>query len=37
MFRERFALIPCEDELGLRDPALREKFIERVVAFQRTT
>jgi len=35
MFRERFALVPHEDELKLRDPALFENFIERLRAFQR--
>jgi uncharacterized protein YbbK (DUF523 family) len=35
MFTERFAFAPCADELALRDPALRENFVERVTALTR--
>ncbi|MBF0482564.1 MAG: DUF523 domain-containing protein [Desulfovibrionaceae bacterium] len=34
LFRERFALLPCQDELGLRAAAPRQDFIERALAFQ---
>lgn len=32
-FRERFPLIPAEDEGRLQDPAIRENFIERVFVY----
>jgi hypothetical protein len=34
-FQDRFPLLPVEDEGGLRDPALRENFIERVFVYKR--
>jgi uncharacterized protein YbgA (DUF1722 family)/uncharacterized protein YbbK (DUF523 family) len=34
-FRERFPLLPTEDEGRLNDPALRENFIERVFTLKR--
>jgi uncharacterized protein YbgA (DUF1722 family) len=34
-FRDRFPLLPVEDEGKLHDPALRENFIERVFTFKR--
>jgi len=34
-FQDRFKLLPVEDEGRLRDPALRENFIERVFTFKR--
>jgi uncharacterized protein YbgA (DUF1722 family)/uncharacterized protein YbbK (DUF523 family) len=34
-FQDRFPLMPVEDEDRLRDPALRENFIERVFTFKR--
>ncbi len=34
-FMERFPLLPVEDEGRLRDPALRENFIERIFVFKR--
>ncbi len=35
MFRERFPLIPVEDEARLQNPGIRENFIERVFVFHR--
>ncbi|HEX9020634.1 MAG TPA: DUF523 domain-containing protein [Nitrospirota bacterium] len=32
----RYPLIPVEDEAGLRDPSLRERFLERVSAYCRS-
>jgi len=29
-FKEHFPLLPCEEDEGLQDPELREKFIKRV-------
>jgi uncharacterized protein YbgA (DUF1722 family)/uncharacterized protein YbbK (DUF523 family) len=34
-FRDRFPLLPVEDESRFHDPALRENFIERVFTFKR--
>ncbi len=34
-FKERFPLLPTEDEGRLHDPGLRENFIERIFALQR--
>jgi uncharacterized protein YbbK (DUF523 family) len=34
-FLERFPLLPVEDEVRLRDPVLRERFVERIIAFAR--
>ena len=34
-FRERFPLVPIEEEDRLYDPALRENFIERVFSYRR--
>ncbi len=34
-FRERFPMIPVEDEGRLQDPALRENFVERVFVYRR--
>jgi len=35
MFRERFPLLPLEEEGRLHDPGLRENFIERIFVFKR--
>lgn len=34
-FRREFPLLPVEDEEGLRSPAIRENFIERVFVYRR--
>jgi uncharacterized protein YbgA (DUF1722 family) len=34
-FQDRFPILPVEDEGRLRDPALRENFIERVFVYKR--
>ena len=35
MFRDRFPLLPLEEEGRLHDPVLRENFIERIFVFKR--